>query len=169
MIGMENPISPTMSTNMVDMAFNPVYYNNLIDIVQTSPELHKTAKGIFKQTVWTVVGTIAGGFVGGPLGAAVGGCVGSFVGYMLSEDYRSMIGVLRNLTDEEKQELTKKVMKLVGSASIDALKSFVIGQGQGQALMELLRSSATEHARSNRGHVVTSTEDTSVDPPGAIE
>ena len=136
-----------MAVNVVGMAFNPVYYNHLMDIVQTDPELRETAKGMFKQTAWTAAGTIAGGLVAGPVGAVFGGCVSSYLGYKLSDDYASMVEVLKNLPDAEKHELVMEVQELVGSSSVEALTSFVGGQGQAQALLALLKSVTSGKSR----------------------
>jgi|ERR1711971_293384 len=115
-----------------------------MEILKTNPELHKTAKGIFKQVAWGAVGTIVGGAVGGPGGAMVGGCVGSYMGYRMSDNYQSMIEVLQDMSEAEKQELVSKVQELVGCSSTEALTRYIGSQAQRSALLELLRSAAAE-------------------------
>ena len=50
------------------------------------------------------------------------------MGYHFSGDYDSLIAVIRNLTDEEKEKIVQKVQQLVGSTSIEALTRFVGAQ-----------------------------------------
>jgi hypothetical protein len=50
---------------------------------------------------------------------------GSMLGYCFSSDYDSLVAVIRNLTDDQKQEIAKKVQELVGSASLEALTNFI--------------------------------------------
>ena len=66
------------------------------------------------------------------------------MGYKMSDDYQSMIEVLQDMSEAEKQELAKKVQELVGSSSIEALTRYIGGQAQRSALLELLRSAAKE-------------------------
>ncbi|KAI8792957.1 hypothetical protein BgiMline_002966 [Biomphalaria glabrata] len=132
-----------MAANILGMAFIP-YYDHLMNLLKTNPELHKTARGIFKQVAWGAAGTIAGGVVGGPFGAMVGGVAGSFIGYRMSDDYQSLIEVLQDLTDEEKAELVKRVQELVGGTTIEALTRFIGTQAQRSSLLHLLRSAASE-------------------------
>ncbi|CAL1535576.1 unnamed protein product [Lymnaea stagnalis] len=132
-----------MAADLLGMAFLP-YYNHLMDLLKTNPELHKTGKGIFKQVAWGAAGTIAGGAVGGPVGAMIGGLAGSLMGYRMSDDYQSLIDVMQDLTDEDKAELVKKVQELVGATSIEALTRFIGAQAQRSALLNLLRSAASE-------------------------
>ncbi|KAH9520364.1 Bis(5'-adenosyl)-triphosphatase enpp4 [Bulinus truncatus] len=100
-----------MAANLLGMAFIP-YYDHLMNLLKTNPELHKTAKGIFKQVTWGASGTIVGGVIGGPFGAMVGGLAGSVIGYRMSDDYQSLIEVLQDFTDDEKAELVKRVQEL---------------------------------------------------------
>ncbi|XP_005102240.1 uncharacterized protein LOC101859797 isoform X2 [Aplysia californica] len=132
-----------MAANLVGMAFIP-YYDHLMGILKTNPELAKTAKGIFKQVAWGAAGTVAGAAFGGPFGAMVGGIAGSMLGYRMSDDYQSLIDVLQDLTEEDKEELVKRVQELVGSSSIEALTRYIGTQAQRSALLNLLRSAATD-------------------------
>lgn len=50
------------------------------------------------------------------------------MGYRFSSDYDSLIAVIRNLTDEEKEKIVQKVQELVGSTSIEALTHFIGAQ-----------------------------------------
>ncbi|XP_025094602.1 uncharacterized protein LOC112564176 [Pomacea canaliculata] len=133
----------TMAADLLGIAFIP-YYNHLMNLLKTNPELRKTAKGIFKQVAWAAGCTAVGGIVGGPVGAMAGGLVGSFLGYRLSSDYDSLITVLQELTDDEKADLVKKVQELVGSTTIEALTRFIGCQVQRENLLNLLRSAAQD-------------------------
>lgn len=124
------------------MAFIP-YYNHLMDILNTDEELRKTARGIFKQLAWAAGGTAVGGVFAGPLGAMVGGMAGSLLGYHFSSDYESLVAVIRNLTEDEKQKIVQKIQELVGSTSLEALTQFIGAQVQREALLNLLRQFVT--------------------------
>ncbi|XP_060579728.1 protein C19orf12 homolog [Ruditapes philippinarum] len=128
-----------MAANLAGMAFIP-YYKHLMEILETNAELKKTSKGIFKQMAWAAGGTCAGGLVGGPPGALVGGFVGSVIGYCKSDEYSSMIKVLKNLSDYDKQRLVEKVQELVGSSGLEALTAFVGSQVQRELLLNVIRT-----------------------------
>lgn len=127
-----------MAANVLGMAFMP-YYRHIMSILETDKELKKTAKGIFHQVAYAAVGAAAGGVVAGPAGAMVGGIAGSVYGYMTVDPYDSMVEVIRNLTDEEKENLVNKVKELVGSSSIEALVSFVGQQVNREVFVNLVR------------------------------
>ncbi|GFR80794.1 hypothetical protein ElyMa_004053700 [Elysia marginata] len=135
-----------MAANIVGMALIP-YYEHLMGILRTNPELHKTAKGVFKQVAWGATGTIAGAAVGGPFGALVGGIAGSLIGYSQSDDYQSLIGVMEDLSEEDKKEIAAKVQELVGGTSIEALTRYIGSQAQRSALINLLRSAVGEMSK----------------------
>ncbi|RUS79583.1 hypothetical protein EGW08_012654 [Elysia chlorotica] len=135
-----------MAADIVGMALIP-YYDHLMGILRTNPELQKTAKGMFKQVAWGAAGTVAGAAVGGPFGAMVGGIAGSLIGYTRSDDYQSLIGVMEDLTEEDKQEISRKVQELVGGSSIEALTRYIGSQAQRSALLNLLRSAVSEMAK----------------------
>ncbi len=59
------------------MALSFVYFNKILELLETSPELRRTGVGIFKQVLWAAGGTVAGGVVGGPVGAFVGAVGGN--------------------------------------------------------------------------------------------
>ncbi|KAL4227947.1 hypothetical protein ACF0H5_013386 [Mactra antiquata] len=127
-----------MAANIAGMAFIP-YYKHLMDLLETNKELKKTSVGIFKQMAWAAGGTCAGGVVAGPPGALVGGIVGAVYGYCKSDNYSSMISVLKNLTDAEKKILVEKVQELVGSSTVEALTSFIGSQVQRELLINCIR------------------------------
>lgn len=127
-----------MAASVLGMAFVP-YYNRLMKILSTNPDLRKSAKGIFKQVVYGACGTVVGGVFGGPIGALVGGFAGSVIGYMLSDDYDSMINVLMNMSDSEKERLVQKVQELVGGTGIKELARFIGNQAQREVLLHLIR------------------------------
>ncbi|XP_059157429.1 uncharacterized protein LOC131941882 [Physella acuta] len=135
-----------MAADVLGMAFIP-YYDHLMNLLRTNPELHKTARGIFKQVAWGAAGTVAGAAVGGPVGAMIGGIAGSIVGYRMSDDYQSLIDVMQDLSDEEKKEIVKRVQELVGGSAIEALTRFIGSQAQRSSLIHLLRSAASEFSK----------------------
>lgn len=60
----------------MSISLSLVYFNKLIELLETSPELKRTVKGIALQCTFAAGGTAAGGIVGGPVGALVGAIVG---------------------------------------------------------------------------------------------
>ncbi|XP_013409452.1 uncharacterized protein LOC106173023 [Lingula anatina] len=132
-----------MASVCVGSAFIP-YYNQLMQILETNEDMKKTAKGIFKQMATAAGGAAVGGIVGGPAGALVGTCVGAVAGYMMSDEYSSMIKVLKNMTDEEKKKIVAKVQELVGSELIGELMRFVSGQVQREMLLQTLRDCVSD-------------------------
>ena len=68
---------------------------------------------------------------------------GSYMGYRTVHSYDSMVTVLREMSDEDKQQLVEKVQQLVGSSGIEALTTF-IGQ---QVNRELFLNLAKEFAQ----------------------
>lgn len=130
-----------MASNLMGMAFVP-YYKHLMELLETNEELKKTSKGIFKQMAWAAGGACVGGVVAGPPGALVGSIAGSVIGYCKSDEYSSMVKVLKNLTDSEKQELVKKVQELVGSTGLEALTAFIGSQVSRELLINLVREFA---------------------------
>ncbi|WAR00879.1 hypothetical protein MAR_025251 [Mya arenaria] len=127
-----------MAANLAGLAIIP-YYKHLMEIMETNEEIKKTSKGIFKQMAWAAGATCLGGVVAGPPGALVGGIAGSLLGYMQSDEYSSMLKVLRNLTDEDKQNLVNKIQELVGSSALEALTNFIGTQVQREMLLNLIK------------------------------
>ncbi|XP_021345874.1 uncharacterized protein LOC110445536 [Mizuhopecten yessoensis] len=124
-------------------AFIP-YYGHLIEILETNPEMKKSAKGIFQQMAWGAGGTAMGGVLLGPAGALVGGLAGSLIGYMKSDNYQALIVVMKNLSDSEKKRIVQKVQELVGSVGVEELVRFVGSQVQRDALLQLLRGALND-------------------------
>ncbi|KAK3603116.1 hypothetical protein CHS0354_027903 [Potamilus streckersoni] len=129
--------------DLLGMAFIP-YYRHLMELLETNKELKKTSKGIFKQMAWAAGGAAVGGIVGGPPGALFGSIAGSFMGYIQSDDYKSMVAVLKNMSDADKKKLVQKVQELVGSSTIEALTSFIGSQVQRELLLGLIRDFAND-------------------------
>ncbi|KAL3866371.1 hypothetical protein ACJMK2_043674 [Sinanodonta woodiana] len=114
---------------MADMAgslFIP-YYNYIVHILETHKELKKTSIGIFRHMAWAASGVAVGGLVAGPPGALLGGIAGSVYGYLRSDDYQSLVTVVRALSDSEREELVRRVQELVGSKTVEALSTFIGG------------------------------------------
>ncbi|XP_046548486.1 uncharacterized protein LOC124258434 [Haliotis rubra] len=132
-----------MAANVLGMAFVP-YYNHLMTLLETNQELKKSATGIFKQVAWGAGGTIAGGVVGGPVGAMIGGLAGSVIGYCRSDEYQSMIKVLKELTDKDKKRLVSQVQEVVGSTGIETLTRFIGQQAQREILLNVLNKFTTD-------------------------
>lgn len=101
------------------------YYNHLMFVMSANDELKRSAAGVTKQTLWTASGSVAGGVVGGPAGALVGAIAGAAIGYMTSDDYEATMTVLKNLDDEDKEELVRRVKIMVGSAGLDDLTNWL--------------------------------------------
>ncbi|XP_006813155.1 uncharacterized protein LOC102803710 [Saccoglossus kowalevskii] len=101
------------------------YYDHIMFVMATNDQLKKSATGVAKQTAWTASGSVVGGVVGGPAGALVGAVLGAAIGYWSAEDYEATITVLKNLNDEDKQELVKRVQMMVGSTGLDALTDWL--------------------------------------------
>ena len=53
---------------------------------------------------------------------------GAAVGYATVDNYESMLKVLREMSDEDKERLVARVQELVGSSSLEALTSFIASQ-----------------------------------------
>ncbi|BFZ02171.1 hypothetical protein BsWGS_05210 [Bradybaena similaris] len=153
------------------------YYDDLMHLLKTNPELRQTAKdhttvirlvkwppavcslpwaGKIKQVAWgaggsiagaAIGGSIAGAAIGGPVGAVIGGIACSVIGYRMSDDYQSLIDTLQGLSDEDKAEVVRRVQKLVGADSIEALTIFIRGQAQRCVLLDILRSAAAKFAK----------------------
>ena len=68
--------------------------------------------------------------------------VGAAVGYATVDDYASMIKVLKEMSDENKERLVARVQELVGSTSLEALTSFI----GSQVNRELFASAVREFA-----------------------
>ncbi|XP_070541494.1 protein C19orf12 homolog [Ptychodera flava] len=116
------------------------YYDHLVELMSTNEELKKSMRGITKQTLWSAGGTITGGVVGGPVGALAGGLLGAAVGYMTSDDYQALMNVLQKLTDDEKEELVRRVKRLVGSELLNELTRWIGISANHRLLVDLLQS-----------------------------
>jgi len=127
-----------MAANIAGMAFVP-YYNQIMNILETNKDLKKTFAGMLKQTCYAAGGALLGAAVAGPPGGLVGGIVGSVAGYMYTETYESLLEVLKGLSDQEKEELVKKVQEVVGSTGIEALVAFVGQQVNREVFMSVIR------------------------------
>ena len=126
-----------MAAGGLVMAFIP-YYQDLMTILSTNEDLRKSADGISQQVANPIFGTVVGGVVGGPVGAMVGGIAGAIIGYMLVDDYDSMITVLKNMSNSEREILVQKVQELVGGIGRDALTRFINNQSQRVDLLRLI-------------------------------
>lgn len=65
---------------------------------------------------------------------------GAVYGYCKSDEYDSMLTVIRNLSDAEKKQLVEKVQELVGSSALEALTAFIGSQVQRELLMNCIQS-----------------------------
>jgi len=128
----------TMAAAFAGMAFIP-YYKQIMDILETDPNMKKTAKGMFTQMAYSAGGALLGGAFGGPPGAMIGGIAGSIYGYTRVDEYDSMVTVLKTLSEDEKAALVSKVQGLVGSSSVEALTSFISQQVNRELLTGLIQ------------------------------
>jgi hypothetical protein len=64
---------------------------------------------------------------------------GAVYGYCTSDNYDSMLTVIRNLSDSDKQRLVEKVQELVGSPTLEALTAFIGSQVQRELLINCIR------------------------------
>ena len=128
-----------MAEGVLEMAFIP-YYNQLMEILSTDEDLRKSSKGIWKQIKHTTyAGAVGGAISGGPLGSMLGAIAGAIVGYMLVDDYDSMITVLKNMSNSEKERLVQKVQEVVGGTEIEPLNRFIGNQAQREVLLQLIQ------------------------------
>ena len=58
---------------------------------------------------------------------------------MLVDDYDSMIAVLKNMSNSEKERLVQKVQELVGGTEIEPLNRFIGNQAQREVLLQLIQ------------------------------
>ncbi|XP_060603436.1 uncharacterized protein LOC132756391 [Ruditapes philippinarum] len=116
------------------------YFERLLRIFETNPEIKKTLRGRAKQILCGAAGTGIGVIFVGPVGAVVGGVVGALIGGKIADDYTPLMKVLRNLSDSEKQRLVKEVQNLVSSALIEAVEDFVTSRTNCELLVNCVRS-----------------------------
>lgn len=65
---------------------------------------------------------------------------GAVYGYCKSDEYDSMLTVIRNLSDADKKRLVEKVQELVGSSALEALTAFIGSQVQRELLINCIQS-----------------------------
>jgi hypothetical protein len=58
---------------------------------------------------------------------------------MLVDNYDSMITVLKNMSNSEKERLVQKVQELVGGTEIEPLNRFIGNQAQREVLLQLIQ------------------------------
>lgn len=75
----------------------------------------------------------------GPPGAFVGGAVGVYMGYQTSDDYQPLIAAIREMTDDEKFEMQRRVQELVGSSLIEDFVSYIQNEFNRQVLLRTMR------------------------------
>lgn len=116
-----------------------ITYELIMEIAETDPNLKKTFQGVVHQVVYGATGTAIGGLVGGPVGALLGGIAGSAVGYWTVNDYDSMIKVLQNMNDAERQRFVKEVVNVVGSSVPQVLRTFVQTEANRKLLLDVFK------------------------------
>ncbi|CAL1532859.1 unnamed protein product [Lymnaea stagnalis] len=90
---------------------------------------------------------ILGGVVGGQRGVAFGGILGIFLGYAISDDYPSLIDVIKRLTDEEKKELWMKCREHFGVATRETLNTVIDTEEKKVAFLKFLKRTVKEVKR----------------------
>ena len=58
---------------------------------------------------------------------------------MLVDNYDSMITVLKNMSNSEKERLVQKVQELVGGTEIEPLNRFIGNEAQREVLLQLIQ------------------------------
>lgn len=114
------------------------YYRGLMSILKKHEELKRTCKGLAIQGGITACLTFIGGVVGGRIGAAIGTTIGIPLAFFFTDPYNSMLKVLRNLNDEDRQTLVEDVCELVGDATLDALAGFIMSGTNKKRLIDLV-------------------------------
>ena len=69
------------------------------------------------------------------------------LGYATVDDYDSMLKVLREMSEEDKERLVARVQELVGSTSLEALTSFIASQVNRELFAAAVREFAS-HVKS---------------------
>jgi len=69
---------------------------------------------------------------------------GAFVGYSRVDDYDSMIKVLSEMGNEDKERLVARIQELVGSSSLEALTSFLASQVNRELFASVVREFASQ-------------------------
>ncbi|GFO07821.1 protein c19orf12 [Plakobranchus ocellatus] len=94
---------------------------------------------MFKNAALGAYGAWLGAVMLGPVGAVVGGAAGSWLGYRYSDDYQPLGKVMADLSDDDKEEIVKKIQELVGDLSFTALARYAMeSQDQRVALLNLI-------------------------------
>lgn len=116
-----------------------ITYEIIMQIAEKDPNMKKTFQGVVHQVLYGATGTAVGGLLGGPVGALLGGIAGSAVGYWTVNDYDSMIKVLQNMNDADKQRFVKEVENLIGSSVPGVLLNFVQTEANRKLLLEVFK------------------------------
>ena len=69
------------------------------------------------------------------------------LGYATVDDYDSMLKVLREMSEEDKERLVARVQELVGSTSLEALTSYIASQVNRELFAAAVREFAS-HVKS---------------------
>ena len=69
---------------------------------------------------------------------------GSMAGYMTVDSYDSMVKVLRDMSDKDKQLLVKGVQQLVGSSTLEALTAFLGQQVNREIFMHFVKEFSSQ-------------------------
>ncbi|GMI18401.1 hypothetical protein TrLO_g15671 [Triparma laevis f. longispina] len=108
------------------MNFN-LQHSELIQFLNNSPSMRKTAGGSIKAGLYAGSGAVGGGVIFGPVGAMFGGIIGSIVGYIRGDEYDGAVKAAQALPPAQQEALVKEVSEILVSAG--AASQMLMAQG----------------------------------------
>ncbi|XP_046335037.2 uncharacterized protein LOC124117274 isoform X2 [Haliotis rufescens] len=104
-------------------------------VISSAPRLiRKLPIGILARVTWPIAGAIFGFWLFGVLGA-IPGCV---LFCLKGDRYKTMIGTLIGLTEEERTTLVMQIQGVVGSQQREDITSFISSQSNRKELIRTL-------------------------------
>jgi len=104
----------------MDPGFIEGAHTAFVQYLRDSPDMRKTVRSSFQQSLYAGGGAMMGGMIGGPVGGLVGGIAGSITGYMKADDYDGMVLSLSSLDASDKERLLKNVAGILMKAGMVA-------------------------------------------------
>ncbi|CAB3410466.1 unnamed protein product [Caenorhabditis bovis] len=118
------------------------YLHHVLQYAQKNHNLRNTLSGILKQGGYAAAGAGIGGAAGGPLGALIGTLAAAIIGYSETDDYESILSLLRDLTPEEKNNLANEVKSMVGSSTLSDFEEWFKNFNHQEMLFKLFSAFA---------------------------